>query len=211
LTIPAGGCSLAKTAEKLMKTTLAVLGVAAVMAGSVCAQSDIIIKKRALELRDQNNVRQGVKPPNQPAQPATTSAKGTSPTPVQQSIAKLRADLTAIKPNSPVSAEQKQQITKDLVAVAQGANKPSQATAANLADSLSTAFSEKPLAEKDCTRLLSDLAAVLNPANIQSAQMQAIYADIQAIFQANGMARKDAVKIADQVKAIAAETQRPGS
>ena len=31
--------------------------------------------------------------------------------------------------------------------------------------------------------------------------MQAIHADIQAIFQANGMARKDAVKIVDQVKA----------
>ena len=57
--------------------------------------------------------------------------------------------------------------------------------------------------------MLSDLAAVLNPAKIQPAQMQAIYADIQAIFQANGMARKDAVKIVDQVKAVAAETQRP--
>ena len=41
--------------------------------------------------------------------------------------------------------------------------------------------------------------------------MQAIYADIQAIFQANGMARKDALKIVEHVKAIAAETQRPAS
>ena len=49
---------------------------------------------------------------------------------------------------------------------------------------------------------------MLNPARIQAAQMQAIYADIQAIFQANGMARKDAVKIVDQVKAVAAETQK---
>ena len=123
----------------------------------------------------------------------------------------MRADLTAIKANSPVTTEQKQQITKDLTAVAQGANKPSPATAADLADTLSAAFAEKPLADKDCTRLMSDLAAVLNPANIQSAQMQAIYADVQAIFQANGLARKDAVKIVDQVKAIAAQTQRPAS
>ena len=48
---------------------------------------------------------------------------------------------------------------------------------------------------------------MLNPANIQPAQMQAIYADIQAIFQANGTARKDAEKIVDQVKAIGAETR----
>jgi hypothetical protein len=192
-----------------MKTVLALLGAAMLLAANAFAQSDIIIKKHALELRDQNNVRQGVAPPTQPAQPATAPAKGTAPTPVQQSIAKLRADLAAIKANTPVTADQKQQITKDLIAVAQGASKPSQSTAANMADSLSGAFAEKPLADKDCSRLLSDLAAVLNPARIQPAQMQAIYADIQAIFQANGMARKDAVKIVDQVKAIAAETQRP--
>lgn len=194
-----------------MRTVLALLGVAMLLASDVFAQSDVIIKKRAQELRNQNNVRQGVAPPSQPARPATTSATTASPTPIQQSIAKLRADLTAIKANSPVTADQKQQIARDLTAVAQGANKPSQATAANLADSLSAAFAEKPLAEKDCGRLLSDLAAVLNPANIQSAQMQAIYADIQAILQANGMARKDSVKIVEQVRAIGAETQRPAA
>jgi hypothetical protein len=55
--------------------------------------------------------------------------------------------------------------------------------------------------------LLTDLAAVLNPANIQPTQMQAIFGDIQAIFQVNGIARKDAVKITDAVKAVAAETR----
>ena len=96
------------------------------------------------------------------------------------------------------------------MAAAQGVNKPSQSTAASLANSLAAAFAEKPLADKYCSRLLSDLAAVLNPARIQAAQMQAIYADIQAIFQANGMASKDAMKIVDQVKAVGAETQRSG-
>ena len=190
-----------------MRTTLALLGAATLLAGSAFAQSDVIIKKRAQEIRDQNNVRQGVTPPSQPPRPATTPATATSPTPVQQGIARLRADLMAIKANSPVTADQKQQIAKDLIAAARGAQKPAPATAANLANSLAAAFAEKPLADKDCNRLLSDLAAVLNPANIPASQMQAIYADIQAIFQANGMARKDAVKIVDQVKAIGAETK----
>ena len=66
------------------------------------------------------------------------------------------------------------------------------------------------LSDTDRGRLVSRLAAVLNPANIQPAQMQAIYADVQAIFQVNGLARKDAVKIVDQVKVVAAETQRSG-
>jgi hypothetical protein len=193
-----------------MKTVLALLGAAMLLGVNAFAQSDVIIKKHALELRDQNNVRQGVAPPSQRAQPATSPATSPSHTAVQQSVAKLRADLTAIPANSAVTADQKQQITRDLIAVAQGASKPSQATAADFSGSLSAAFAAKPLADKDCTRLLSDLAAVLNPAHIQSAQMQAIYADIQAIFQANGMARKDALKIVDQVKALGAETQQSG-
>jgi len=193
-----------------MKLSFTLLGAATLLAGSAWAQSDVIIKKRAQEIRDQNNVRQGVTPPSRSAPPATAPATSASPSPVQQSVAKLRADLTAIKAGSPVAAEQKQQMSKDLIAVAHGASKPSPSTAAGLTEGLSAALAEKPLAEKDCSRLLSDLAAVLNPARIQPSQMQAIYADIQAIFQANGTARKDAVKIVDQVKAIASETQRSG-
>jgi hypothetical protein len=190
-----------------MKLPFVLLGAATLLTVSAFAQADVIIKKRALEIRDQNNVRQGVTSPSQPAQPATTPATSASPTPIQLSVAKLRTDLTAIKGHAKVTAGQKQQLTKDLIAVAHGASKPSLPTTANLADGLSAAFAEKPLADKDCSRLLSNLAAVLNPAKVQPAQMQAIYADIQAIFQANGMPRKDAVKIVDQVKAVGAETK----
>jgi len=179
---------------------------------NVFAQADIIIKQRAKEIRDQNNVRQGINPTTPPAQPPQPGAPtaSTAPTPLlKQSLAKFQADLAAIQANSPVTPVQKQQLAKDLLACAQGGSKPSEATTGPLADSLAAAFAQKPLSETDRARLVSRLAAVLNPANIQSAQMQAIYADIQAIFQVNGMARKDAVKIVDQVKAIGAETQRP--
>ena len=160
-------------------------------------------------MRDQNNVRQGVAPPSQPAQPASRHPPpATSPTPVQQSLARLRADLTAIKANSPVTAEQKQQITKDLMAVRTGHQQAFPGDGRQFGQQpVGGICRRSPLADKDCSRLLSDLAAVLNPAKIQPTQMQAIHADIQAIFQANGMARKDAVKIVDQVKAVGAETQ----
>jgi hypothetical protein len=200
------------TMDKLMKTVFSLIGASILVAGSLFAQSDVIILKHAREIRNQNNVQQGVAAPTQPAQPAqpaTAPATSAAPTPIQQSIAKLRADLTAIKANAQVTAAQKQQIAKDLMAVAQGANKPTQSAAANLASSLAAAFAEKPLADRDCSRFLSDLAAVLNPGRIQPAQMQAIHADIQAIFQANSMARKEAVKLVDQVKAVGAETQKP--
>ncbi len=191
-----------------MKTALTLMNLAALLAMPVIAGPDVIIKQRAKDLRDQNNVRQGVPPPTaapQPVRPATTTA---APTPVQQSLARVRADLAAIKPNAPVTAEQKQQLARNLLATAQGANKPSSATVTALANELSDALAQKSLPDASRNRLLTDLAAVLNPANIQSAQMQAIVSDVQAIFQANGTTLKDAARISAAVKAVAAETRR---
>ena len=192
-----------------MKIVFGLLGMAALLA--VNANADpIIVKQRALEVRNQNNVRQGIAAPAPPAKAApsaVTTPTATAPNAVQQSREKLRADLNAIKAGSAVTPAQKQQIAKDVMALAHGAKKPSEATATNLANSLAAAYSTKPLSERDSSRLLSDLAAVLNPANIQAAQMQAIHNDIQAIFQSNGMARSDAVKLVDQVKAVGAEVR----
>lgn len=196
------------TVDKLMKTVFALIGASALVAGSVFGQADVIIKKRALEIRNQNNVQQGVAAPSQPAAPAASSA----PSPLlQQNLAKVRADLAAFKPNSLVTPQQKLQLKNDLLASAQGAGKPSPATISVLADSLSAAFTQTAFPDKDRDRLVSRLAAVLNPARIQPTQMQAIYDDVQAIFQANGLARKDAVKMVDHVRAVAAETQKPTS
>jgi hypothetical protein len=189
-----------------MKRAFAIIGTVLLLVVCGFGQADVIIKKRAQEIRDQNNVRQGVTPPAQSAQPAAAPVTRASPTPVQQSVAKLQTDLKAVKGPAKVTADQRQRITNDLIALAHGAKKPSQSTAANLTDGLLAAFAEKPLIDKDLNRFLSDLAAVFNPTGIQSAQMQAIYGDIQAIFQANGTARKDAVKLVDLVKAAGAET-----
>jgi hypothetical protein len=196
-----------------MKTVLSLISAAMLVAGSVFAGPDVIIKQRAKEIRDQNNVRQGVTPPGQatpPSQPSAPSASSAPSPLLQQNLAKVRADLAAFKPNSPVTPQQKLQLKNDLLASAQGAGKPSSATISALADSLSAAFTQSAFPDKDRDRLVSRLAAVLNPANIQSAQMEAIYADVQAIFQANGLARKDAVKIVDQVRAVGAETRKSG-
>lgn len=193
-----------------MKTAFVLIGVAIFLAASASADP-IIVKQRALELRDQNNVRQGINPPNQPAQPAQPAAPGASSAPsplLQQSLAKVKAELAAIQANSPLTTTQKQQLAKDLLACAQGASKPSQATVSALSASIAAAFAQKPLSDASRNRLVSRLAAVFNPANIQASQMQAVYADVQAIFQENGMVRRDAVKIADQLKAVGAETQR---
>lgn len=191
-----------------MKAIFALICAGTLLAVTAFAQSDVIIKQHAKDIRDRNNAQQGVPPPAPPPQPPRPYPTTASPNPVQQSLAKVRADLSGVQPGAQVTSEQKQQLAKDLMASAQGANKPSSTTVAALADQLSAALAVRSLSEKDLGRLLTDLAAVLNPANIQPKQMQAIYTDIQTVFQGNGPASDHAGRVVDCAKAVVAETRR---
>jgi hypothetical protein len=180
---------------------------------TLAAGSEAIIKQRAKELSNQNNVQQGVPPPSQSpaAAPKPATAAPSTPLTPQQALAKLQTDLAAIKVNSTVTPAQKQQLARDFTMLAQGSRKPSPAAANKLAEEMSAALAQKPLTEGARSRLAQNLNAVLNPGNISTSQMQEIVSDVQAIFQVSGLPRKDAVAIADSVKAIGAELQKPAA
>ena len=176
----------------------------------VLAGPETIIRERAKELSNQNNVRQGVASPAQPvqsAQPASTPGVSAASAWQAAGAGRLPADLAAIKLNTPVPVTQNQLITQDIMAIA-GVTKVSSTTAAKLAHSLSETLASKSLAPAERSRLVQDLNAVLGNPNLPSAQMQAVLADIQAIFQANGLTRNAAVEVVNNVKAVTAEAQK---
>lgn len=192
-----------------MKTSLALLGAAALAAGSVLAGPEVSVREHAKELSNQNNVRQGVAPPTQPTS-AATATPAAAPPRLSPAIAKLQTDLATIKADSLVTAEQKQKIAEDLTQAAQGA-KPSPAVSDKLAANLAAACAEKPLSPTSRARLAQELDAVLNPGKYPQAKLDGIYADVQAVFQENGMKRNAAVAIADDVKALSADIQKGGA
>jgi hypothetical protein len=187
-----------------MKTSLALI-CAAFLSVSVFADSSVIIKQRAKELSNQNNVQQGVPPPSQPQSTPATKQPAMA-TPLQVCIGHLRTDLAGIKPDPAPTTAQKQQLTQHLIDTAQQ-TKPSAQTAGKLANDVSTALAQNPMSATDRDRLLSDINAALNPQKYQADQLANIYADAQAIFQVAGLKRSAAAAIADDIKAIAAETK----
>jgi hypothetical protein len=197
-----------------MKKSLLIAVIAAGASGLMMAGpgSDMIIKQRAKDLNNQNNVRQGIAAPAAPA-PGTAAARSTAAaapaTPAQTAAARLQADLGALKTGTAATAEQKQKIARDLTASATGGAKPSSGTVTKLANDLAGSAAAVPAPER--SRLAQDLTAVLNAGNFQGKQIEAIVADVQAIFQANGVARPAAVAIADDAKAIASEIQKGGA
>lgn len=195
-------------ANRHMKPIFLLLG-AVIFTLNIQAGPETIVRERAKELRDQNNVRQGVAPPTQA--PGTAPASPNSPAPQPSpALSRFQIDLGAIKADTTVSADQKQKLAADILSGAQTA-KPSSAAASKLAEDLSAAMAQKPLASDKRARLAQELDAILNPAKYPQAKPDGIFADIQAIFQANGLRRAEAVVIADDVKAISAEIQRGGA
>jgi len=166
------------------------------------AQADQI-KRRAKELSNQNNVRQGVTPP-----PTAANSPGTKPaaTP-QQSVAKLQGDIAAIKSGSPATAEQKQQFTKDIAAACRG-TKPSLPSVTTFVNELTSALGDKPLEPAQQARLAQDIEAVLNGGAMPSSQFDAVIADVQAILQVGGAKRNLAVSAANSLKAVGLEVRR---
>ncbi len=191
-----------------MKAFLAALCVT-LLAGSALGGSDTIIRERAKELRNQNNVRQGVAPPTAAPAANPSAPAVNAPPPQSPALLKLKADIAAITANAQVSTVQKDKIVQDLLAVAQGA-KPAPATASRFAENISAAQSEKPLSATSLTRFIQEIDAILNPAKYPQAKPDGIFADVQAIFQENGLKRAKAVDISNDVKALAGEVKRGG-
>lgn len=176
----------------------------ALLIGSVFAGPETIVRERAKELSNQNNVRQGVAPPTQAPQPAPATTPGTAAPaapPKSQAVTQFEADLGSIKANDPVTPVIKQKLAADILAIAEG-TKPGATAAAKLAEDLATAAAAKPLDPKYRSRLGMELDAILNPAKYPKSNPSGIYSDIQATFQTNGSDRKQAVAIADDVKAL---------
>ena len=180
------------------------------------AQADQI-KRRAKELSNQNNVRQGVPPASQPpakqsvapktvpaVRPATSSPTSTQ----QQNIAKLTADFAAVKPGTAVTPEQKQQWVKDMATAVRGATKPSPPTVNKFINGLAGTLAEKGLGPAEQSRLAQNAEAVLNSERLPAAQFDAIIADVQAILQVGGAKRDAAVNVANDLRAVGAEVRK---
>ena len=187
-----------------MKFGLVILAANVLAIASVLAGPETIVRERAKELSNQNNVRQGVAPPTQTPQPAPVATPGTAAPaapPKSQAVLKFETDLGSIKANDSVTQLIKQKLADDILAIAETA-KPAATAAAKLADDLAIAASAKPLDPKYRSRLGMELDAILNPAKYPKSNPSGIFSDIQATFQANGSERKHAVAISEDVRGL---------
>src|SRR5215831_14094315 len=100
------------------------------------ADPAVIIRERAKELSNQNNVRQGVAPPTQATPtPAMAPTAPSGPT-LSPALLRFNSELAAIHTDAQVTTEQKDKMAQELVGAAAGA-KPSLKSASKLATDVS--------------------------------------------------------------------------
>jgi hypothetical protein len=172
------------------------------------AQADMI-KRRAKETVNQNNVRQGVPPPAPlTPHPVAPPAPGAAPVVTQAaSIAKLNGDISAFKANAPATDAQKQQFTISLAQAARG-TKPSLGTVKKFVDSMTAALATATLATEHQRRLAQNLDAVMNSRTLTQLQFDKTIDDVQAILEVGTVKRSTAVSVAADLKAVGAEIRR---
>jgi hypothetical protein len=172
------------------------------------AQADMI-KRRAKETANQNNVRQGVPSPAPTPTPTPRPATPAAPnqTTAAQSLVNLRADLAGFKIGAVATADQKQKFIRNLALSARG-TKPSLPTVQKFVNSLTTALTGATLTTEQQARLAQNLDAVLNSKPLPAAQFDKIIEDTQAILEVGTVKRAVAVNIATELKAVGAEVRR---
>ncbi|HNQ73027.1 MAG TPA: hypothetical protein PKN95_05425 [Verrucomicrobiota bacterium] len=188
--------------------TLVLLGMITGLVCSSWGQAGQALR-RAREISNQNNVRQGVpSPAPQPAAPLPAGA-GTNHAVAtqQQSLAALQADLAGFKTGAVASDAQKQQFTVHLARAVRG-HKPSLPSVRKLVNSLTAGLSGATLTDEQRGRLALDLDAVLNSRDQSAAQFDKIIADVQAILEVGTLKRNQAAGIANDLKQVGMEIRR---
>ena len=197
-----------------MKALLPALIALAVIAGTLSATaqgSDIIIKQRAEQIRDANNVQQGIAPP--PAAPAYTPPPA-PPVPQgpsaaqQQLIDKLATDLALIKPGDAVTPEQKQQLQADFLALAKGMAKPSKEVTKKLADDLAAGLADKNVSTAKQIDLAKDINVVVNSMRLSPTQVQVFTTSAQSTLKNASVPDAAVQTINADLNAVIADLQK---
>jgi len=187
-----------------------IVAIAALASLTVSAQTgvDAMAKRQAHDVANQNNNRNmepGGATVARPA-PAAPAVSSTPLTPGQQAYAVFQSRLLAINTNSPATA--KDDLGKSMANMAQGANKPSQATVSKLSEHLTTALNEATkLTSSKKIYIARNVAVLLNSANSAPAQKDTMIKDVQSSLEAGGASSDATAAVTADLQSVVDEVK----
>jgi hypothetical protein len=205
-----------------MKTSVAVLFVALLMAGNGSAQyARIQQKARDLpgKINERHNAAEDGAPPTglpprpgaaQPASPPGAPpavAAPIKPSTQQQAATKLKADIAEARARGEATSEMKKQFAQDLSAAAQGSSRPSPAALAKFGDSLLPSLAAKQVKLTDDTKLIKAIVVSLNSGGLSGSRLQEINEEVQAVLTKSGVPPGEVSVVGQNLGAVVTEIQ----
>ena len=207
-----------------MKTAaLLILAVALALPSGIQAQSDMIIKQRAKDLRSANDAQENARraadtpAPAAPApapNPVVAPAPATPPvttqvdTELKNNLDKLGADLGAIKGGTGTSGELRDALEADFSTLARGSIRPSKDSLTKLAGDLAVALSAPGVNLRESGQLAQAVNVVVNSSMVSAAQTQSFLVTAQTTLKTSNVPDTAANTVLDDLKAIMDEVQK---
>jgi hypothetical protein len=187
-----------------MKHLIVAIAILTSLTASAQTGVDAMAKRQARAVANQNNNRGGASTAMPAA--AAPAVSSTPMTPGQQAYAAFQSKLLAMNANSPATA--KDDLSKSMANMAQGANKPSSATVSKLTDHLTTALNEATkLTSSKKIHVAQNVAVLLNSANTPPDQRQTMIKDVQSSLEAGGASSDNAAAVAADLKSVVDEVK----
>lgn len=141
------------------------------------------------------------------AQPQPPAAPPT-PTTAQQSLAKLKADIAAVRKSGKPAPEQKKEFVNDLFAAVRGNSQPSPAAVAKFAGSFLSAVAPKSVALTNDTKVVQAIILSLNSGGLSMTRLSEINDEFAQHLTTAGLTAGDAASVAADLKAVVADIQK---
>ena len=184
------------------------------------AGSEHLVKQRAKDVRDQENMRQGVPPaspatiparPAPPAQPTLTPYTTRQPAPsVSTQAAAISDNLGIIQKADSATGDQVRELAQSLSTAARGDSKPSANSITKLADDLTSAIAGADMSTSKRARLAGSIERALNDP-LNAGEMETLANDVHDMLRDAGAGRVDAKVVSNDLRSIIADNQRGGS
>ena len=123
----------------------------------------------------------------------------------KQNLAKLKADLQAIRDGSNVTDEMRAQLRLDIKAALDGATRPDPALVDQFIVDFKAAAQDGVFTTQERTTLRRDVNAILISANVSQEEIQALRQSARTIVEASGVTRETLQGIRSDVQAIVTE------
>ena len=145
-----------------------------------------------------------------PAAPSPGAPRPSTPPAVagKQYLAKLAADIASLKSHAEVTPEQKQKLTTDLLAAAEGAIKPSAEAIAKLVNDLAPALAGKKITGADQADLARSFMVLVNGANLVPDEVQKELTTLKEILNTIGVAKEGVQMIVGDFKDLAGDAAK---